>query len=113
MFTIFNSIKNYILFFQLQRRKGQHQPVIEQIGTYDPMPNENNEKLVSFNFERVRYWIGNGSHIATPVAELLGIAGFLPIHPKTYMTAWRNRRALADEKKSQDTNEKVEAAATS
>lgn len=56
----------------LQRRKCQYQPVIEQIGTYDPIPNEHNEKLVSFNFERVRYWLGSGAHLSTPVAELLG-----------------------------------------
>lgn len=37
------------------------------------MPNERNEKLISFNFERIRYWIGNGAHVSTPIAELLGI----------------------------------------
>lgn len=47
-------------------------PVIEQVGTYDPMPNEHNEKLVTFNFERIRHWIGRGAHISTPVAEILG-----------------------------------------
>lgn len=55
-----------------QRRKEQHMPVIEQVGTYDPMPNEHNEKLVTFNFERIRHWIGRGAHISTPVAEILG-----------------------------------------
>lgn len=39
--------------------------------------------------------MGNGAHVSAPVAELLGIAGLLPVHPKTYMTAWRNRKALA------------------
>lgn len=50
----------------------QYQPVIEQVGTYDPMPNEKNEKLVTFNFERIRHWIGSGAHVSIPVAELLG-----------------------------------------
>ncbi|XP_055628786.1 probable 28S ribosomal protein S16, mitochondrial [Toxorhynchites rutilus septentrionalis] len=77
----------------MERRKGQHEPVIEQIGTYDPIPNEYDEKLVSFNFERVRYWLGSGAHLSSSVAELLGIAGLLPVHPRTYMTAWRNRKA--------------------
>uniref|UniRef100_A0A1Q3FBW2 Small ribosomal subunit protein bS16m n=1 Tax=Culex tarsalis TaxID=7177 RepID=A0A1Q3FBW2_CULTA len=76
----------------MERRKCQYQPVIEQIGTYDPIPNEHNEKLVSFNFERVRYWLGSGAHLSTPVAELLGVAGLLPVHPRTYMNAWRNRQ---------------------
>lgn len=56
------------------------------------MPNEHNERLVSFNFERIRFWLGNGAHLSTPAAELLGISGLLPIHPRTYMTAWRNRQ---------------------
>ncbi|XP_049543069.1 probable 28S ribosomal protein S16, mitochondrial [Anopheles darlingi] len=76
----------------MERRKDQYQPPIEQVGTYDPIPNEHNEQLVSFNYERIRHWIGSGAHISQPVAELLGIAGLLPIHPRTYMTAWRNRQ---------------------
>lgn len=46
--------------------------MIEQVGTYDPMPNEKNEKLVTFNFERIRHWIGKGAFLSEPVAELLG-----------------------------------------
>ncbi|KAJ6643219.1 putative 28S ribosomal protein S16, mitochondrial [Pseudolycoriella hygida] len=80
----------------MERRKNQHQPVIEQVGTYDPMPNEHDEKLLSFNFERIRFWIGKGAHISQPVAELLGISGFYPIHPRTYMNAWRNRQKAAE-----------------
>ncbi|XP_011196529.1 probable 28S ribosomal protein S16, mitochondrial [Zeugodacus cucurbitae] len=80
----------------METRKNQHQPVIEQVGTYDPMPNQKNERLVSFNFERIRYWLGRGAHLSTPTAELLGIAGFLPIHPRTYMSAWRNRQKIAE-----------------
>lgn len=56
----------------MQRRRDQHQPVIEQVGTYDPLVNQYNEKLVSLNFERIRHWIGQGAHISPPVAELLG-----------------------------------------
>lgn len=37
------------------------------------MPNEKNEKLVTFNFERIRHWIGRGAHISGPVEDLLGI----------------------------------------
>lgn len=89
--------------------------MIEQVGSYDPLPNENNEKLVAFNLERIRHWIGNGADISTPVAQLLGstnflnvsvfwftvtftgLAGFLPIHPTSYIAAWRNRRAAEEE----------------
>ncbi|XP_037949160.1 probable 28S ribosomal protein S16, mitochondrial [Teleopsis dalmanni] len=79
----------------MERRKEQHQPIIEQVGTYDPSPNQYNERLVAFNFERIRHWLGNGAHLSTPVAELLGISGLLPIHPRTYMTAWRSRQKIA------------------
>ncbi|TDG51466.1 hypothetical protein AWZ03_001926 [Drosophila navojoa] len=80
----------------MERRKNQHQPVIEQVGSYDPLPNVTNERLVALNTERIRYWLGKGAHMSDPVAELLGIAGLLPVHPHTYMTAWRNRKAAAE-----------------
>ncbi|XP_045506898.1 probable 28S ribosomal protein S16, mitochondrial [Colias croceus] len=76
-----------------QRKRLNSQPVIEQLGSYDPMPNIHNEKLVALNLERIKYWMGQGAHVTNPVAELLGLAGFFPIHPRTYMTAWRNRKA--------------------
>lgn len=56
----------------LQRRIDQHGPAVEQLGTFDPMPNEQNEKLVSLNFERIRYWIGNGADTTKSVKKLLG-----------------------------------------
>lgn len=65
------------------------------MGSYDPLPNTSNERLVALNTERIRYWLGKGAHMSEPAAELLGIAGLLPVHPRTYMTAWRNRRAAA------------------
>ncbi|KAJ2945000.1 hypothetical protein O0L34_g1897 [Tuta absoluta] len=73
------------------RKRLNQQPVIEQLGSYDPMPNVSNEKLVALNLERIKYWLGKGAHVSPPVAELLGLSGFFPIHPRTYMTAWRNR----------------------
>ncbi|XP_014206653.1 probable 28S ribosomal protein S16, mitochondrial [Copidosoma floridanum] len=67
------------------------QPPIEQLGSYDPSPNFLNEKLVALNFERVQHWIGQGAKVSRPLLEILGLAGILPIHPRTYMRAWRNR----------------------
>ncbi|KAL4713671.1 hypothetical protein ACJJTC_004202 [Scirpophaga incertulas] len=75
-----------------QRKRLNSQPVIEQLGSYDPMPNINNEKLVALNLERIKFWLGKGAQVSTPVAEILGLAGFFPIHPRSYMTAWRNRK---------------------
>ncbi|KAL3285847.1 hypothetical protein HHI36_000367 [Cryptolaemus montrouzieri] len=77
-------------------KRDQTDPVIEQVGTFDPLPNEYNEKLCSLNFERIKHWIGNGATVSRPVQELLGLSGFFPIHPRTYMQAWRNRRSQAE-----------------
>jgi small subunit ribosomal protein S16 len=61
--------------------------------------------MVSLNYERIRHWIGKGAHISKPAAELLGIAGFLPIYPKTYMNAWRNRAKAEKEAEEAKKNE--------
>ncbi|KAF3690019.1 28S ribosomal protein S16, mitochondrial [Channa argus] len=69
---------------------------IEQLGSYDPLPNVYNEKLVSFNFDRIKYWIGCGAHPTKPVAKLLGLAGFFPLHPMTVTEAERVARAQTE-----------------
>jgi len=63
---------NLILIFDLQKRFEQHRQVIEQLGTYDPHINQQNERLVALNFERIRHWLGRGADTSEPVAELLG-----------------------------------------
>ncbi|VEN40495.1 unnamed protein product [Callosobruchus maculatus] len=96
-------------FFHIVRRKNQYRPVIEQVGTFDPLPNEHNEKLTSLNYERIRHWIGNGAHVSKPVEQLLGLAGFFPIHPTSYMNAWRNRKAIKEnQEKSINVDDKTE-----
>lgn len=72
---------------------------VEQVGTYDPLPNVHNEKLCSLNLERLQHYIAGGVTVEEPVAQLLGLAGLLPNHPSTYSTAWRNREALHDTEK--------------
>ncbi|XP_069671730.1 small ribosomal subunit protein bS16m [Periplaneta americana] len=86
----------------MEKRFEQHRQVIEQLGTYDPLTNQHNEKLVALNFERIRYWLGRGAQTSRPVEELLGLCGFFPIHPRCYMLAWRARR---DAEKAQTTEE--------
>ncbi|XP_068624217.1 small ribosomal subunit protein bS16m isoform X1 [Battus philenor] len=95
------------------RRRLNSQPVIEQLGSYDPMANFNNEKLVALNLERIKFWLGQGAHVTTPVAELLGLSGFFPIHPRSYMTAWRNRRKEREDlEKQKEAEANVKAADT-
>eukprot|EP00088_Acartia_fossae_P042604 TRINITY_DN4478_c0_g1_i4.p1 TRINITY_DN4478_c0_g1~~TRINITY_DN4478_c0_g1_i4.p1 ORF type:complete len:134 (+),score=23.71 TRINITY_DN4478_c0_g1_i4:38-439(+) len=72
---------------------------VEQVGTFDPLPNSNNEKLCALNLERLHHYIAGGITIEEPVAQLLGLAGFTPNHPSTYAQAWRNREALTDDSK--------------
>ncbi|XP_029052741.1 probable 28S ribosomal protein S16, mitochondrial [Osmia bicornis bicornis] len=92
----------------MDTKQQQHKPPIEQLGTYDPLPNKYNEKIVALNFERLQYWLGKGADISKPVAAILGIAGYLPIHPKTYLRAWRNRRKASEESNS-NTNSVAES----
>ena len=75
---------------------------IEQVGTYDPMTNAHNEKLVSLNLERIQSYLAGGVALSRPVAQLLGLAGLLPQHPDTYVTAWRNRQAMEQEDNRRD-----------
>ncbi|XP_050684126.1 probable 28S ribosomal protein S16, mitochondrial [Leptidea sinapis] len=83
----------FYLISVTHRKRLNNQEVIEQLGSYDPLPNMNNEKMVALNLERIKHWLGQGAHVTPPVAHLLGLAGFFPIHPRCYITAWRNRLA--------------------
>ncbi|KAL7843272.1 hypothetical protein AOLI_G00247840 [Acnodon oligacanthus] len=84
---------------------------IEQLGSYDPLPNIYNEKLVSFNYDRIKYWMGCGAHPTKPVAKLLGLAGFFPLHPMTITEAERRRKAaLKDEVKAQNVDQEEKQA---
>ncbi|GMT13899.1 hypothetical protein PFISCL1PPCAC_5196, partial [Pristionchus fissidentatus] len=85
--------------------------IIEQVGTFDPLPNAHNEKLVALNIERVKYWIGERNvHVSVPVLELLGLSGLLPLHPKTFIRARDNREFIAANE-AQRTAEAAAAAA--
>ncbi|XP_068221635.1 small ribosomal subunit protein bS16m [Palaemon carinicauda] len=77
----------------MDKKKSHTGFVIEQLGTYDPMANSRGEKLCALNLERVSYWIGEGADISQSCSVLFGLAGLLPIHPRAYMQAWRNRRS--------------------
>lgn len=68
-----------------QRSRAPKEQVIEQLGTFDPLPNINGERFISLNMERISHWLGLRSFVSKPTAELLGIAGVLPVHPRTYL----------------------------
>lgn len=76
---------------------------IEQVGSWDPFPNrEHGEQLVGLNVERILYWIGQGAEPTKRAAEILGLAGILPIHPHSLLIAHRTRVAIA-ERESKET----------
>lgn len=82
---------------------------IEQLGTFDPMPNSFNEKLCSFNFERIKYHMALGAHPTKSIRRLLGLCGFLPLDPTLYIFAeglQRRRKIekLIEEKEKEEEN---------
>ncbi|GFO02566.1 mitochondrial ribosomal protein s16 [Plakobranchus ocellatus] len=78
------------------------------LGTYDPMPNIFNEKLVSLDIDRLKVHLANGVALSKPVEKLLGLSGLLPVHPMSYITAKRNRQKLEAEASSQGDNSNEE-----
>lgn len=99
----------------INRRAGL--PPNEVIGSYDPMPNEHNEKHFAVDLDRLAYWLGEGAAMSAGVSTLLGnhtgrlrtvqhelnanpnrtvlgLAGYLPIKHQTFRQAWINRAAL-------------------
>lgn len=53
---------------------------VEQLGSYDPLPNSHGEKIVALNLERIRHWIGCGAHLSKPVERLLGNSALDLLH---------------------------------
>uniref|UniRef100_A0A6G1SJI2 Small ribosomal subunit protein bS16m n=1 Tax=Aceria tosichella TaxID=561515 RepID=A0A6G1SJI2_9ACAR len=63
----------------------------EVIGSVDPMPNEHGEHIVACDLNRLSYYLGKGAKPSKLLAHYLGLAGFLPLHPKLFINAWRTR----------------------
>ncbi|KAJ3601849.1 hypothetical protein NHX12_029611, partial [Muraenolepis orangiensis] len=78
------------------QQAGARRQVHGAAGHLRPLPNAHNEKLVSFNLDRIKYWMGCGAHPSPPVAKLLGLAGFFPLHPMTVTAAERLKAQDSD-----------------
>lgn len=59
----------------MPHRRSRNGRVLEQIGSFDPLPNVDNETLVAINFERLRFWLTSGAEPTVPVQILLGESG--------------------------------------
>merc|ERR1712080_400380 len=92
----------HIIVIKASYPTSRHIPPLEQVGTYDPLPNNHNEKLVALNLERIQHYLAHGVHLSKPVAQLLGLSGLTPQHPDTYVQAWRNREALSNPEARRD-----------
>ncbi|KAL4227788.1 37S ribosomal protein S16 [Mactra antiquata] len=81
----------------MRNRQPSTAKVRDQIGTYDPMPNTHNEKLVALDYDRLRFWLSRNAHLSDAMKGLLGLSGYYPIHPQTRLTAFRNQRKAEQE----------------
>ncbi len=52
---------------------------LEKLGTYNPLLAKDDAKRVSFNEDRVKYWISQGAQPSDRVAIFLGKAGVIPM----------------------------------
>lgn len=72
------------------RRTRRDGPPIEHLGHYDPLI-EDDEKKVTLNEERIRYWLGQGALVSETVQSFLRKRG-IPIPARSK----RKKRKRAD-----------------
>ncbi|CAG2182358.1 unnamed protein product [Oppiella nova] len=98
-------------FYQLGALPTRRRPNLlpdEVIGNVDPVPNHNNEIIACVDLKRLAYWTGKGVKFSGGAQSVLGLAGWFPIPPKTYMRALGSRekeRQGMDTKASDETAE--------
>ncbi|XP_015274153.1 PREDICTED: 28S ribosomal protein S16, mitochondrial isoform X1 [Gekko japonicus] len=80
-----------------ENKRARDGKYVEQLGCYDPLPNDHGEKIIGLNIERIKYWLGRGAYTSMPFQKLLGLAGFFPLHPMTITNAERLKRKRARE----------------
>ncbi|XP_069137954.1 small ribosomal subunit protein bS16m-like [Argopecten irradians] len=62
---------------------------LAQLGTYDPLPNTNNERMVSLDMDAINRILSSKPKITKTAAQILGLSGCLPIHPLSYLAGHR------------------------
>ncbi|GIX69199.1 probable 28S ribosomal protein S16, mitochondrial [Caerostris extrusa] len=81
---------------------------VEQLGIFDPLLNEHNERLLAVNLDRFKHYVAEGAWIKSTVAMLLGQAGVLPQHPHSLTMAWKARQRkieMENQANNSNTNE--------
>ncbi|GJJ73903.1 small subunit ribosomal protein S16 [Entomortierella parvispora] len=69
----------------LQSRSRPTRKPIEQLGTFNPIPDKEGNKAISLNFERAKYWISVGAKPSDTVARILAKADIIPAQPRPGM----------------------------
>ncbi|KAG0057396.1 hypothetical protein BGZ83_010855 [Gryganskiella cystojenkinii] len=69
----------------LQSRSKPTRKPIEQLGTFNPIPDKEGNKAISLNFERAKYWISVGAKPSDSVARILAKADIIPAQPRPGM----------------------------
>ena len=72
LYDVYVLISNKLFQENYPRKYVKGIPPIEQVGTFDPLPNEHGEKLCSLNLERIAFWVGKGIKLSEDVSTLLG-----------------------------------------
>ncbi|KII61422.1 putative 28S ribosomal protein S16, mitochondrial [Thelohanellus kitauei] len=75
----------------IDRQKKRNAVPLDQVGSFDPIPNYYNEKLVSFNIDKIKRWLGSGACITRTVSILFGLAGIIEPSNKIIHKALKNR----------------------
>jgi small subunit ribosomal protein S16 len=52
-------------------RTARNSKPLEQIGTFNPIPNETGQKAINLNFERAKYWLTVGAQPSEMVEKIL------------------------------------------
>jgi len=99
-------------FYQIgmgKKRDREGAQLEEVFGSCDSMPNEKGEVVASIDLKRVAFYLGKGADMSKSVEAILGLAGFIPLHPRLYHVTWdkRKKKLEWEEKyrKEKETNE--------
>lgn len=79
---------------------------IEKLGTYNPLLAKDDAGRVSFNEERVKYWLGQGAIASDRVAIFFGKAGVTPMpekknNPKKAEPSAKTKMRIAEKSEKQ------------
>lgn len=80
---------------------------IEKLGTYNPLLAKDDVNRVSFNEERVKYWLSQGAIASDRVAVFLGKAGVAPMpekknNPKKALPSEKTKMMVAEKAKKKE-----------